>query len=66
MYVFQLLHFDVNEEQVLTVMFDVAHIDDFHSCSADDLLTIAYNEHPHVVSLTCALKKFVFFYFVTF
>jgi len=47
----QVLHFDVNEERLITVLFDAAHKDDFHSCTVDDELTVTYCEHPHVVSL---------------
>ena len=47
----QLLHVDVNEQQVVTVLFDAAHSGDLHSCTVDDVLTLTYQEHPHVVSL---------------
>jgi len=48
----QLLHFDVDEEHEVTVLFDAAHTGDSHSSTVDDLLTISYDEHPHVVSLS--------------
>jgi len=47
----QLLYFDVNEERVITVTFDAAHQDNLHSCMVDDVLTVSYSEHPHVVSI---------------
>jgi len=48
----QLLHFDVHEEHTVTVLFDAAHSGDSYSSTVDDLLTISYDEHPHVVSLS--------------
>jgi len=47
----QLLYFDVNEQQMLTVLFDASHSGNLHSCTVDDVLTITYQQHPHVVSL---------------
>ena len=46
------MHFDVHKEHEVTVLFDTAHSGDSHSCTVDDFLTISYDEHPHVVSLS--------------
>jgi len=46
----QLLHFDVNEDHLITVLFDATHSGNSHSSTVVDHLTVSYNEHPHVVS----------------
>jgi len=55
----QLLHFDINEEREVTVLFDVACYDNLHSSTADDALRITYREHPHVVSFNWALINYI-------
>jgi len=47
----QMLHFDVGEDREVTVLFDVAHRDNLHSLTVDDVISISYSEHPHVVRL---------------
>jgi len=37
---------------VVTVLFDAAHSGNSNSSTVDDVLTISYNEHPHIVSLS--------------
>ena len=48
---------DVHESKTLTIQFDPAYQDDAHSRVAEKIITIKYQEHPHVVSL-----KELFFY----
>lgn len=42
---------DVNESYILKLQFDPAYKDDFHIRTADEVLTISYAEHPHIVSV---------------
>lgn len=39
----------------MQIQFDPAYISDLHSRSIDDVMTVSYVEHPHVV---CALSCF--------
>lgn len=41
---------DVKESYELKLVFDTAYKDDFHIRTIDEVLSVSYEEHPHVVS----------------
>ena len=45
----------IGEEKTVVVEFDPAYKADNHIRLVEETLTIAYKEHPHVVSLHCTL-----------
>ena len=46
----QEIHLDIGKEYTLRIEFDPAYKDDLHIRTIDEVLHIAYKEHPHIVS----------------
>ena len=40
----------LGESLPLTILFDPAYKSDYHSRTVDEMLTVSYKEHPHIVS----------------
>lgn len=46
---------ECQQKQLLTIQFDPAYKEDLHIRIIDEVLHVAYKEHPHIVSLLCHL-----------
>ena len=44
------MYLEREQEHVVKIQFDPAYKEDFHIRTIDEVLTVAYREHPHVVS----------------
>lgn len=53
------IHLDIGKEYILRVEFDPAYKDDLHIRTIDEVLHIAYKEHPHIDYI--ALRGEVYF-----
>lgn len=45
------VHLDIGKTYTLRIQFDPAYKEDLHIRTIDEVLHIAYKEHPHIVSL---------------
>lgn len=52
----------VGETYNLRIEFDPAFKDDFHIRTVDEVLSVSYEEHPHIVRPTYCHPKCIFLY----